>query len=72
MNCTRCRHANGAAAKPCENREASFTRNCANCGLKFSATANFSPLCEQPTAAPFPLAGRFGSFETYSPRHLAE
>src|SRR6516165_5083759 len=74
MQCPRCQHENEAGAKFCEECAASLARTCANCGRQLSPTAKFCPECGHPTelsAAP-PPARRFGSPETYTPKHLAE
>jgi class 3 adenylate cyclase/tetratricopeptide (TPR) repeat protein len=72
MKCSRCQHANTAAAKFCENCGTPLARNCANCGAALSASANFCPECGQRATAPSSLAGRFASPESYTPKHLAE
>ena len=74
MQCPRCQHENEASAQFCEECAASLVRTCANCGRQLSPTAKFCPKCAHPTersAAP-PQARRFGSPETYTPKHLAE
>src|SRR6516225_2527658 len=74
MQCPRCQHENEASAQFCEECAAPLARTCANCGRQLSPTAKFCPKCAHPTersAAP-PQARRFGSPETYTPRHLAE
>src|SRR5512143_404380 len=72
MNCPRCQHENEAGAKFCENCGAPLARSCANCGAALSAGANFCPECGERATAPAPLAGRFASPESYTPKHLAE
>jgi class 3 adenylate cyclase/predicted ATPase len=74
MTCPRCRHENEAGAKFCEECAAPLARACAKCGRPLSATAKFCPECAHPTgpsAAPAP-AQRFGSPDSYTPKHLAE
>src|SRR6516162_3882418 len=74
MQCPQCQHENEAGAKFCEECAASLARTCVNCGRQLSPTAKFCPECAHPTelsAAP-PEAPRFGSPETYTPKHLAE
>ena len=74
MKCHRCEHENEAGAKFCEECAAPLARACAKCGRRLSATAKFCPECAHPTglsAAP-PPAQRFGSPESYTPKHLAE
>jgi class 3 adenylate cyclase/tetratricopeptide (TPR) repeat protein len=74
MKCPRCEHDNEAGAKFCEECAAPLARACAKCGRQLSQTAKFCPECAHPTglsAAP-PPAQRFGSPESYTPKHLAE
>jgi class 3 adenylate cyclase/tetratricopeptide (TPR) repeat protein len=75
MQCPRCRHANQAGAKFCEECAAPLARACGRCGRPLSPTAKFCPECAHPTgalpAAPA-AAPRFTSPERYTPRHLAE
>jgi class 3 adenylate cyclase/tetratricopeptide (TPR) repeat protein len=74
MTCPRCQHENEADAKFCEECAAPLARTCANCGRQLTPTAKFCPECAQPTAsAPAtPMAPRFGTPQTYTPKHLAE
>src|SRR6266446_1238000 len=74
MRCPRCQHENEADAKFCEECAAPLARTCANCGRQLTSTAKFCPECAQPTAsAPAtPMAPRFGTPQTYTPKHLAE
>ena len=74
MKCPRCQHENEAGAKFCEECAAPLARACARCGRQLSPTAKFCPECAHPTGvsvAP-PPAQRFGSPESYTPKHLAE
>jgi len=73
MKCPRCQNESEAGAKFCEECAAPLTRACARCGRPLSPTAKFCPECAHPTgpAAAEP-APRFGSPESYTPRHLAE
>ncbi|HEY3065641.1 MAG TPA: AAA family ATPase [Methylomirabilota bacterium] len=74
MRCPRCRHENEASAKFCEECAAPLARVCAQCGRSLSPTAKFCPECAHPTGmstAPS-AAPRFGSPESYTPKHLAE
>src|SRR5713101_465216 len=74
MRCPRCQHENEADAEFCEECAAPLARTCANCGRQLTPTAKFCPECAQPTtAAPAtPMAPRFGTPQTYTPKHLAE
>jgi class 3 adenylate cyclase len=74
MHCPRCQHENEAGAKFCEECAAPLARGCTKCGRPLSPTAKFCPECAHPTrpsAAPVP-AQRFGSPDSYTPKHLAE
>ncbi|MGH3116494.1 MAG: AAA family ATPase [Gaiellales bacterium] len=74
MKCPRCQHENEAGAKFCEECAAPLARACARCGRQLSRTAKFCPECAHPTepsTAP-PPTERFGSPESYTPKHLAE
>jgi class 3 adenylate cyclase/tetratricopeptide (TPR) repeat protein len=74
MKCPRCQHENEAGAKFCEECATPLALACAKCGRQLSPAAKFCPECAHPTglsAAP-PQAPRFGSPESYTPRHLAE
>src|SRR5688572_7403571 len=74
MNCPRCRHPNEMGAKFCEGCALPLIRACSSCGRQLSATASFCPECAHPTslASTVPLAERFTSPATYTPKHLAE
>ena len=74
MKCSRCQHENEMGAIFCEECAAPLARACSNCGRQLSATAKFCPACAHPTglSATGPAAQRFGSPESYTPKHLAE
>jgi class 3 adenylate cyclase/tetratricopeptide (TPR) repeat protein len=74
MKCPRCQHENRPAAKFCEECAAPLARACVNCGAQLSATAKFCPACAHQTgvARRGPVAERFGSPQTYTPKHLAD
>lgn len=74
MKCPRCQHENEASAKFCEECAAPLARGCSNCGRHLSLTANFCPECAHPTGVgpATRAAQRFGSPESYTPKHLAE
>ena len=74
MKCPRCQHENEAGAKFCEECAAPLARACTKCGRQLSPTAKFCPECAQPTGLSVgpPSALRFGSPESYTPKHLAE
>ena len=72
MKCSRCQHENSPQAKFCEECATPLARICQNCGTQLSATAKFCPECARPTAAGAVTQGKFGSPESYTPKHLAE
>ncbi len=74
MKCPRCQHGNEAGAKFCEECAAPLARTCTHCGRQLSPTAKFCPECARPTGLTptSSTAQRFGSPETYTPKHLAE
>jgi class 3 adenylate cyclase/tetratricopeptide (TPR) repeat protein len=74
MQCPRCQHENETGAKFCEECAAPLARACAKCGRQLSPTAKFCPECAHPTglSSEAPPAPRFGSPESYTPKHLAE
>jgi len=74
MKCLRCQHENEAGAKFCEECATPLARACTKCGRQLSPTAKFCPECAQPIglSAAQPQAPRFGSPESYTPRHLVE
>jgi class 3 adenylate cyclase/tetratricopeptide (TPR) repeat protein len=74
MQCPRCQHENEAGAKFCEGCAASLARTCANCGRLLSPRAKFCPECAHPAelSKATPPVRRFGSPDSYTPKHLAE
>jgi class 3 adenylate cyclase len=73
MKCPRCQYENETGAKFCEECAAPLARVCAGCGRQLSPTAKFCPECARPTGlSATPPAQRFGSPESYTPKHLAE
>ena len=72
MKCPRCKHENSPQAKFCEECATPLARICQNCGTQLSATAKFCPECAHPVAAGAVTQGKFGSPESYTPKHLAE
>jgi len=71
MQCPRCQAENQPQAKFCEECATPLARTCANCGTQLSATAKFCPECAQPATGPI-VQARFGTPQTYTPKHLAE
>jgi class 3 adenylate cyclase/tetratricopeptide (TPR) repeat protein len=72
LKCPRCQHDNRPQAKFCEECAAPLAQTCANCGTRLSPTAKFCPECAHPVARPPVAEPRFGSPQSYTPRHLAE
>src|SRR5437016_12387842 len=72
MQCPRCQHQNPSQAKFCEECATPLVRTCANCGTQLSPRAKFCPECAHPLAAGTAPQPRFGSPESYTPKHLAE
>src|SRR5438034_11123423 len=73
MKCPRCQQENEASAKFCEQCAVPLARTCGHCGHQLSRTAKFCPECAHPTeAAEGSTTMRFGSPESYTPKHLAE
>jgi hypothetical protein len=71
MQCPQCQQDNRPGAKFCEACATPFSRPCPNCGTQVSATAKFCSECAHPLGVE-PAAPRFGSPESYTPKHLAE
>jgi class 3 adenylate cyclase/predicted ATPase len=73
MKCSRCQYENETGAKFCEECAAPLAGACAGCGRQLSPTAKFCPECARPTGlAATPPPQRFGSPQSYTPKHLAE
>src|SRR5215831_10361532 len=71
MRCPRCQQENPPQAKFCLECAAPLALRCSNCGTQLPAEAKFCFKCATPVSAPG-SAPRFGTPETYTPRHLAE
>ena len=74
MKCPRCQHENRSAAKFCEECATPFARACSRCGTELAPTAKFCPECAHPAGAVAgaPADARFGTPQSYTPKHLAE
>jgi class 3 adenylate cyclase/tetratricopeptide (TPR) repeat protein len=72
MKCPRCQHENQPGAKFCQECAAPLVRPCSNCGAGLPEGAKFCPECAYAVAATATAPQRFGSPETYTPKHLAE
>src|SRR5580765_3306540 len=75
MTCSRCQEENREGARFCRECGATFAAVCSSCGSKVEAGSKFCDGCGVSLSAA-PVAGpglsRFGSPDTYTPRHLAE
>jgi class 3 adenylate cyclase/tetratricopeptide (TPR) repeat protein len=72
MECPKCQHENSFNAKFCEECAAPLMRRCVRCDGCVSFTAKFCPQCGYAQALDIAGNNRFGSLESYTPRHLAE
>ena len=77
ISCPRCRHENAADAAFCDECGARLDAACPSCGEPNRPGAKFCRKCGQALAQATAAASqgspsRFGSPETYTPRHLAE
>jgi len=75
VDCLQCQAKNTSDALFCENCGSRLEVACPNCGGASRLGAKFCKKCGQqlPEAAPASVtAGKFGSVESYTPKHLAE
>ena len=76
MNCLQCQAQNPGDAVFCENCGSRLEVVCPNCGGATRLGAKFCKKCGQrlleAASAALVTAGKFGSVEAYTPRHLAE
>ena len=72
MKCPRCKHENPLEARFCEECAAPLGCTCPNCGAPLRDTAKFCPACAHPVVPSLGTPQRFGSPESYTPKHLAE
>jgi class 3 adenylate cyclase len=72
MKCPRCQHENPPQAKFCLECGARFAHRCSQCGTDLPASAKFCLECGQAVGGPTAGQDRFGSPESYTPKHLAE
>ncbi len=72
--CPRCRAENEPHARFCEECGGALARICAQCQKPLSPKAKFCPACGQPSesAAVAPAPTRYGTPDSYTPKHLAE
>jgi len=72
MKCLRCQHENQPGAKFCQECSAPLARVCSNCGSRLPEGAKFCPECAHAVSPTASTPARFGSPESYTPKHLAE
>jgi class 3 adenylate cyclase/tetratricopeptide (TPR) repeat protein len=72
MKCPRCQHENPPQAKFCLECGARFSHRCSQCGTELPAGAKFCLECGQAVGGPTAGQDRFGSPDSYTPKHLAE
>jgi class 3 adenylate cyclase/tetratricopeptide (TPR) repeat protein len=70
MKCPSCQHDSPPEAKFCPQCGAPLARACASCGTPLPAAARFCPACAHPVGAA--AETRFGTPQSYTPKHLAE
>jgi class 3 adenylate cyclase len=71
MTCPRCQHENPPQSKFCFECGSRLALTCGDCGAELPAGVKFCNLCGQSVGPP-PAERRFGSPESYTPKHLAE
>ena len=72
MICGRCQHDNPAGQKFCGECGAALVSRCDACGATNPPGQKFCGECGRPLApARPPVTSRFGSPESYTPKHLA-
>ena len=75
MDCLNCRSQNPVDAAFCENCGSRLEVACASCDAANRVGAKFCKKCGHALLEAAPasfLTGKFGSVETYTPKHLAE
>ena len=74
MQCPRCQMENPPQAKFCLECASPIARTCLSCGTALPPKAKFCLECAHPVSGPEPTLKppRFGSPDTYTPKHLAE
>ncbi len=72
MQCPRCQQENPPHARFCLGCGARLALTCSGCGTELPAGARFCLQCGQPVSASSAAQPRFGSPQTYTPKHLAE
>jgi predicted amidophosphoribosyltransferase len=72
MVCPRCQRETPPQTKFCEECGPSLARSCGHCGAALSPTAKSCSECGRTVSADPRPETRFGSPDSYTPRHLAE
>src|SRR5262249_13700217 len=72
MHCPRCHHENPPEARFCEACAAPFGRTCSNCGAQERDSVKFLLASAYPVVSSSDTYRRFGSPDSYTPKHLAE
>ena len=72
MHCPRCQHDNPSPAKFCLECGARLAHRCRQCDTELPARAKFCLECGHAVGRPAGDQDRFGSPDSYTPRHLAE
>ena len=72
MRCPQCQHENPPQAKFCLECATPLALRCSNCGTQLPASAKFCLECAQPVSTGPLVRQRFGSPDSYTPKHLAE
>ena len=72
MKCPRCQQENPPQAKFCLECATPLAPGCVNCGHRLPPAAKFCPECAHPVDGSAAATQRFGSPDSYTPKHLAE
>jgi class 3 adenylate cyclase len=72
MRCPQCQQENPPQAKFCLECATPLALRCSNCGTQLPASAKFCLECAQPVSTVPVARPRFGSPDSYTPKHLAE
>ncbi|PYO21089.1 MAG: hypothetical protein DMD88_09935 [Candidatus Rokuibacteriota bacterium] len=72
MKCPRCQQENPPQAKFCPECATPLAPGCVNCGHQLPPAAKFCPECAHPVDGSAAATQRFGSPDSYTPKHLAE
>src|SRR5262245_29260512 len=72
MICHRCQTPNPPGARFCLECAGPLLSACVSCGAQLPSAAKFCVACAHPVGRPHEQHARFGSPDSYTPRHLAE